>query len=343
MSALLKPSININPAHATNNIDTQQAGLYQIAPNNSNIIVRVNTTSQIGLSGEIRLNSTVNPHVFQGYNGTNWVDLNALQGITGARGQDFNNIVNFNNLALSTNASSNVSLGSIFSSSFVNVSQNISNVNIRSINSGNYTINSNLAINSLNISQNSNTITLTPQPLPYKWDFTGSTNTVSLLKNALLDSVNYSWGDTSKWIVKQNTTILKGQAVKITNDTSSTNLVIMPITYQSLIGTHSFNTSMNMLGIATEMKVGGETCLVCTKGITTVLCTEQITPEFTISTTVSIVGLDGIVGKDGGIFCNINPSPSVNYIKAGYFLESGNIARNTNYSLFYVNPQYVIS
>ena len=244
--SLLKPSININPAYTTNNIDTYKAGLYQIAPNNSNLIVRVNTTSNIGLSGEIQLNTALSPHKFQGYNGSGWVDLNATQGQQGVPGIDFTNAVNFNNLALPGDTSAPVSLGSIFATTYANVALDISNVNIRSLQSGQYTINSNLEVQSLEISQNSNIITLTPQPLPYTWNFTSGGNTVSMLKNASGDAINYSWGECSNWIVKQGSTVLKGQAVQITNDTPNSNLVIIPMTYTSLIGVNPFTTPMNM-------------------------------------------------------------------------------------------------
>jgi len=342
--SLLKPCININPAYTTNNIDTFQAGLYQLAPNNSNLIVRVNTTSNIGLSGEIQLNTSLFPYKFQGYNGSSWVDFNATQGQQGIPGTDFTNAVNFNNLPLPGDSSAPVSLGSIFATTHIDVSQSINDVNIRSLQSGQYTINSNLQVQSLKISQNSNIITLTPQPLPYTWNFTGSNNTISILKNAPDDVNNYSWGDSSKWIVKQGSTILKGQAVRITNDTPNSNLVIIPITYTSLTGVNPFTTPMNMLGIATQTATGGQTCVVCTKGITTALCTNNITADFISSSAVGSVGIDGLVGKDGGIFCNTTPVPMVDYIRAGYFLESGTgIASNGNYALFYVEPRFQIS
>ena len=342
--SLLKPSININPAYATNNTDSLQAGLYQIAPNNSNLIVRVNTTSNIGLSGEIQLNTSLITPTFQGYDGSGWVDFNATIGATGPPGQDFTNAVNFNNLPLPGDSSIPVALGSVFATTFVDVSQSISDVNIRSLQGGAYTINSNLEVQSLEISQNSNIITLTPQPLPYTWDFAGSNNTVSVLKNASIDVNNYSWGESSRWIVKQGSTVLKGQAVQITNDSPSSNLVIIPMSYTSLVGVNPFTTPLNMLGIATQTATGGNTCIVCTKGITTALCTSNITAEFSGSTAVSSVGLDGLVGKDGGIFCTITTTPLVDYIRAGYFLESGTgVASNGAYALFYVEPRFQFS
>jgi len=342
--SIIKPTININPAYATNSTDTLQAGLYQLAPNNSNLVVRVNTTSNIGLAGEIQLNTALVTPTFQGYDGTSWVDFNATTGPQGLPGQDFTNAVNFNNLPLPGDSSTLVALGSVFATTYADVSMSLSNVNIRSLQGGNYTINSNLSVKSLNISQNSNIITLTSQPLPYTWDFSGSNNTVSTLKNATGDLVNYSWGETSKWIVKAGTTITKGQAVRITNDTASSNIVITPIQYTSLAGINPFTTPLNMLGIATETVTGGNACVVCTKGITSVLCTSNITTDFVSSSAVSSVGIDGIVGKDGGIFCNTTPVPVVDYIRAGYFLESGiGIAANGNYALFYVEPRFQIA
>jgi hypothetical protein len=342
--SILKPTININPQYATNQTDTHQAGLYQISPNNSNLIVRVNTSSNIGLSGEIQLNTSITPPIFQGYNGLNWIDFNATQGLQGIPGQDFTNAVNFNNLGLPGDTNVNVAIGSIFASTFVDVSQSISNVDIRSLQGGSHIVNSNLSIQSLTLSQNSNIITLQPQPLPYKWDFSGSNNTISLLKNSPIDTINYSWGETSKWIVKQGSTVSKGQAVRITRETTTSNIVIIPITYTTLSGVSPFSSPMNMLGIATQNANSGESCIVCTKGITTVLCTSNITTDFIASTDVAVVGIDGIVGKDGGVFCNTTPVPMVDYIRAGYFLESGvGVANNGNYSLFYVEPRFQIS
>jgi hypothetical protein len=341
--SLLKPTININPAYSSNHIDTHQAGLYQITPNSSNLAVRVNTTANIGLAGEIQLNTAINPIRFQGYNGTAWVDFNATQGPQGVPGQDFTNAVNFNNLPLPGDSSVPVSLGSVFATTFVDVSQSISDVNIRSLQGGTYTVNSNLTLQTLSLSQNSNIITLESQPLPYNWDF-ASNNTVSYLKNAPADTINYGWGETSIWIVKQGSTVLKGQAVRIAADTPSSNIVITPISYNSLTGVNPFTTPLNMLGIATQSAVGGESCIVCTKGITSVLCTNNITVDFVSTTDVPAVGIDGIVGKDGGVFCNTTPVPMVDYIRAGYFLESGlGVANNGNYALFYVEPRFVVS
>jgi len=335
----IKPSILVNPNYSTNGISTdkQQAGWYQIAPNSSNLALRVNY-SNIGLSGEIQLNTTTG--VFQGSNGTAWIDFNASQGPQGNPGQDFTNAINFNNLTSNIIVGSVVPLASVFATTYANVAANISNVNIRSLQGGSYPINSNLTVNSMVLTQNSNIITMSSQPLPYSWNFTSGKNTVSYLKNATSDTPYYGWGETSSWIVKNGITVLKGQAVSLTRDSiSSSNIVIAPITYTSLVGVNPFNTSFNfnMLGIANETVVGNgsNTCIVCTKGITTVLCTSNIASGFSPTNDISFVGTNGLVGKDGGIFCVTN-DPTVDYIKAGYFLESGvGLATNGNYTLFY--------
>lgn len=335
----LKPSILINPNYATNNLDTNKAGWYQIQPSSSNIALRV-AYSNIGLNGEIRLNTTSIPPVFQGNNGSGWVNFNALTGQTGPRGTDFTNAVNFNNLGANTTPGSNVTLGSIFATTYANVAADISNINIRSLQGSTYTINSNLSINSISLTQNSNVITINSNPLPYKWDFTGNNNnTVNYLKDSSSTiTPSNSWGETSRWIVQSGKSVSKGQAVTITKDNITSNLVIAPITY-SILSNISITSPFNMLGIATNNASSGNVCVVCTKGITTVKCTDQITNDFTRSDSVSSIGIPGLIGKDGYIFNNQISYPNVIYIKAGYFLESGNnVSTNGNYALFYVDP-----
>ena len=342
----LKQAILVNPQYATNNVDTKQAGWDQIMPNTSNLALRVNY-SNIGLQGEIRINTTSVPPVFQGNNGSAWVDFNAVIGPTGPAGQDFTNAVNFNNLGANSSAGIEVPLANIFTTTYANVAMGISNVNIRSLQGSQYTINSNLTVDSIILSQNSNVITINTQPLPYNWDFTSgisggnnsTLNTVSNLKNASSDTNFFGWGETSNWIVKQDQTVLKGQAVRLTSDVASSNIVITPITYTNLSLLNPFITPFNMLGIATQTVSGGNQCVVCTKGITTVLCTSNITTDFVITSDVSSVGLFGLVGKDAGIFYPTQVNIG-DYIIAGYFLESSPIlANNGNYALFYVDPQ----
>lgn len=331
----LKSSILINPNYATNNVDTHQAGWYQISPNSSNLALRV-INSNIGLSGEIRLNTSSG--IFQGSNGSAWIDFSATQGPQGNPGQDFTNAVNFNNLGSNTASGTSVPLASVFATTYANVAASISNVNIRSIQGGQYIVNSNLTINSMSLSQNSNVITLSPQPLPYISFNQFPNNTLTYLKNSPNDSQFFSWGEYSYWTVQQGATIIKGQAVRITNDISSSNIVIAPIAYTTLIGASSFSMPFNVLGIATMSASSGGICGVCTKGMTTALCTNNIASGFSPVNDIPFVGAYGLIGADGGLFC-VNSSPTVDYMKAGYFLESGSsLAVNGNYVLFYVDP-----
>ena len=336
-SSQLKPAININPAFATNNLDNGQAGLYQISPNSSSLATRL-SYSNIGLLGEIRLNTTQAPAIFQGYSSNGWVDFNASVGPQGPPGLDFTNTVNFINADQSGDPSNIVVQAGIFSTTYANVAAGISNVVIRSLEGGDYSVNNNLTIQSPILSQNSNIITISGQPIPYTWNFGFGKNTIDYLKNSPSDPLFYGWGETSKWVVKTGENVVKGQAVRLTSDLG--NIAIMPVTYSSLAGISPFTTPFNMLGIALEDSSSGSDCLVCTKGITTVLCTSNITTDFVSSSSVSDAGIDGIVGRDGGIFCNTTPTPLVNYIRAGYFLTSGTgVAANGNYILFYVDPK----
>ena len=126
------------------------------------------------------------PPVFQGNNGSAWVNFNALQGPTGPNGIDFTNAVNFNNLGSNTAVGTQVPLASIFATTYADVSLSLSNVNIRSLQGAPYIVNSNLSINSMLLTQNSNIIALQPQPIPYNWNFSGSNNTVNYLKNSII-------------------------------------------------------------------------------------------------------------------------------------------------------------
>jgi len=262
MSKLI-PSILTNPNYATNSLDTEKAGWYQIEPKSSNVALRVNY-SDIGLSGEVRLNNTVSPPIFQGNNGSAWVTFNATQGVQGSSGQDFTNAVNFNNLGANSAVETTVALGSVFASTLVDISQSLSNVNIRSLQGSSYIVNSNLTVTSTELTQNSNVITINSKPLPYNWDFTGTQNTLTNLKD-----ITTGWGETSKWIVKTGgSSVSRGQAVRITRETATSNIVIQPITYTTLTSISPFTTPLNILCIATEDASAGGTCSVCTKDTT---------------------------------------------------------------------------
>jgi hypothetical protein len=340
---MLQPqTLFTNPQYATNNYDPQSAGWYTTSPSDSNIALRV-AYSNLAIAGEIRLNSTTGmsgmtgPAVFQGYDGAAWVNMNPDAGPTGPAGADFTNQVNFNNLQPSPDMSTIVPLGSVFASTYVNVGAAISNVNIRSLQGGNVVING-ADVSTMVITQNSNIITLNSQPLPYVWDFTPN-NLVSYYKSGGGDTVFKAFGDVSNWVVQSGAIITKGTAVQITRDITTANLVIAPLTYSPSTVINPFLTPYNILGIALENSTGGQTCNVCVKGITTVLCTNSVGTGFIPTAGISAVGLSGLVGCDAGIFCS-SMIPMGEYIRAGFFMESGlSIAGAGQYVLFYVDTK----
>ena len=336
-------TIFINPQYATNNYDANAPGWYVTSPSNSNLALRVQY-SNLSIAGEIRLNSSTGAtgptgstgsNIFQGYDGSSWVDFNAVVGPTGSAGLDFTNQVNFINTSnLSADTINPVTFGNVFSTTYSNVANNISNVYVRSLYAGNVTISSNDSIPSLLIAQNSNVITLTSQPLPYQWEFT-SNAMIANYKSGSGDMVFKASGDVSQWLVKTGYSVVRGSAVRIANDGDS--VAIVPMMYSSTSHINPFAVPANVIGIALEDSIGGETCLVCTKGVTTVVCTNNTSLDFNPTSGLSDVGLPGLVGCDSGIFCN-SMIPAGEYIRAGFFLESGlSIAGNNQYVLFNVD------
>ena len=335
-------SVYINPQYTTNNYDAHAAGWYVTSPSNSNLALRVQNTN-LNIDGEIRLYNTgpTGTSIFQGYDGTKWVNFNALTGPTGAAGLNFTDQVNFINTSNLAPISSNVTFGNIINTPFVNTALDISTVYARSLYAGNVTITSGNIISSMQIMQNSNVIILISQPIPYQWDFS-SNAMITKYKSGSGDSVFKASGDVSKWLVKTGYNIVKGTAVRIVNSDSGTNsnIAIIPMSYIPSTHINPFANPANVIGIALENASGGNSCRVCTKGITTVLCTSNTSVDFVPTSSLSVVGLPGLVGCDGGVFCN-GMIPAGEYIRAGFFLESNTggsgIAGLGQYVLFNVD------
>ena len=70
------------------NNDTKLTGWYK-TPNNNQVALRVGNNN-LELDGIIRFNN----NSFEGYNGSNWVKLNADKGDKGDNGKNFNELVN---------------------------------------------------------------------------------------------------------------------------------------------------------------------------------------------------------------------------------------------------------
>jgi hypothetical protein len=331
-------TVFVNPEYATNNNDPLAAGFYVTSPSNSNLALRT-YYSNINIAGEIRFVPMVGPTgSFQGYNGSQWVNFNANTGPTGPSGKDFTNQVNFNNGTGLIDTSNVVTYGEVFATTTANVALNLSNVNVRGLYGGNVTLSSLDDVQSLVIAQNSNVITLTSQPLPYMWD-NATSNLVATYKSSSGDALFKAYGETVQWqVLPTSPTINKGTAVRLSTD-GVNKIGLVPLNYLPSIHIDPFSAPYNILGIALNNAIAGSNCTVCTKGITTVLCTSNISLDFSYTAGVTSAGLPGLVGCDGGIFCN-SSIPIGEYIRAGFFLENGlSVAANGNYILFQVDPK----
>jgi len=302
------------------------------------------SNSNLMMPGTIRFNETTT--TFQGFNGNDWVTFNAVQGPPGDPGLNASQLFNFINLPEEYNILDDGPRGEIYQSS------GTTNVYMRSIQSGIVDINAGLTAMSLNIENDTNYVKLTPQPQPYVWDFT-TNNNISYMKSLVSDTKFKAFGKISKWIVKSGKTILAGSAVRISLESPGfTQMVIEPFTYNTLSDFGLINTSelgLGFLGISLMNKSGGESCEVCTEGITTAIIgqyIEQVSP-FPSITAVN-AGKYAFVNSNSTLFTPNSLTPMKTFISlvAGYWLEkktlnfypsdiSGSV-NDDNLGLFYV-------
>jgi len=300
------------------------AGWYQERNINSPSL-RIGDTNML-LTGGLRLNKTTKPYKFQGYTGANWVDFNATKGDVGSNGQSFSGIVNF------TNVGNGVGM---FKTSIINT-ENSGNdtVEMRTLQAGTFDLNSSITSQSaMSITQGTNDITLNPVPQPYTWDF-ASNSQIAYFKSSDSDSKFKAWGRISKWTVKDSTTVKKGEPVRITNNSGNTALRIEPFT--SSTNPSGSAGAFSYLGISLQEITGEATCDVCTQGITTIICGDATVDDLVSSSTnINGVGSMGVINRAGRIY-NPSSDPVSNYVKGGYFLESGSVANDNSTVLFYV-------
>jgi hypothetical protein len=292
------------------------------------------SNSNLMMPGTIRFNETSS--IFQGFNGNDWVTFNAEQGPTGDPGLNASQLFNFINLP----QDAVVPRGEIYESS------GTTNVYLRSIQSGIVDINAGLTAISLNIENDTNYVKLTPQPQPYVWDFT-TNNNISYMKSLVSDTKFKAFGKISKWIVKSDKTILAGSAVRISLESPGfTQMVIEPFIYTNLsdLNLQSNQSGLGFLGISLENKSGGESCEVCTEGITTAIMGEYSISPITSKSSIN-AGQYAFVNSNATVFTPNNLTSMNTFISlvAGYWVEkttitfyaSGTVSNN-NLGLFYV-------
>lgn len=294
--------------------DKQKAGWYLDRLHNDKTL-RL-SDSDITLSGSVRFNR--NNSTFQGFNGTSWVDFNATQGEQGEAGT--NGISTFDMINLpdgETNA------GEVYAST------DGTDVNFRTLKTTTFDINPAMTdIDALSITKSDNYLTLTPASRPYSWDFS-SNNSITYLKSSSGDATFKAFGQTSTWKVKSSSSVTAGTIVRITLSVSgtgytesTTELVIEPYTYSAL--QEEINEGSAVLGVALQTKSGGNSCLVCTEGITTVLIGDGDGAGNQTSSTIDGPGAFGFVGYDGRVYNeSLSTGVSSNTPSIGYWLERG--------------------
>lgn len=300
--------------------DNQKAGWYLDRFHNDRTL-RV-SDSDILLDGIVRFNR--NNSIFQGFNGTSWVDFNATRGETGADGSD--GIASFDVVNL---PSGETVAGEIYAGDSGN------DVQLRSLTTTTFDANSAITgVDSIGITKSDNYLTLTANPRPYEWDFS-SNNTISYLKSSTSDSVFKAFGTISVWKVKSDKSVTAGTVVRATLSVatagyseSTTELVIEPYTYSAL--QEEINEGAGVLGIALQTKSGGATCKVCTEGITSVLMGTGDGAGNQTSNTIDGPGAYGFVGYDGRVYNeSLSTGVSSNTPSVGYWLERGTFTAGT--------------
>lgn len=310
--------------------DNKKSGWYYNRLQN-NKTLRVGD-SDIMLDGIVRFNR--NNNIFQGFNGTTWVDFNAVKGDTGEDGADGITTFDVANLPSGETVDGEVYSGTVNNE-----------LRFRSLSSGTVNINEALTgVSSINITKSDDYLTLTPTPQPYVWDFS-TNNNISYLKSSISDSTFKAFGTITNWKVKSGETITAGTIVRITLSVSgtgytnsTTELVIEPYTYSA--SQEEISEGSGVLGVAIQTKTGGSSCQVCTQGVTTVLMGSGGGAGNQTSTSIDGPGAYGFAGYDGKVYNeSLSTGIGTNTPTVGYWLERGAFSSGTGV-LFYVKPAF---
>jgi hypothetical protein len=310
--------------------DKKKAGWYFDRFHNDKTL-RV-SDSDLLLPGTIRFNYSNN--AFQGFNGESWVEFNGIQGEKGEDGED--GIASFDVDNLPKNQTLD---GEVYSGKVDN------ELRFRSLNTTTFDINQAITnVDSISITKSDDYLTLVANPRPYQWDMS-SNNTVTYFKSSLSASTLKAFGTIQSWKVKIGQTVTIGTAVRITLSVSgtgykeaTTELVIEPYTYSA--SQEEIKAGSAPLGIAMETKTGGNSCLVCTDGITTVVMGDGNGAGNQTSTSIDGPGAHGFVGYDGKVYNeSISTGISSNTPTMGYWLERGSFNLGSAV-LFYVKTSF---
>jgi hypothetical protein len=215
----------------------------------------------------------------------------------------------------------------------------------RSLNTTTFDINQAITnVDSVSITKSDNYLTLVANPRPYQWDMS-SNNTVDYFKSSLSSSTLKAFGTIQTWKVKSGETVTIGTAVRITLSVSgtgynntTTELVIEPYTYS--VSQEEIKAGSAVLGIAMQTKTGGNSCLVCTEGITTVVMGNGNGAGNQTSNVIDGPGAHGFIGYDAKVYNeSLSTGISSNTPTMGYWLERGSFSVGSGV-LFYVKTSF---
>lgn len=311
------------------NIIEYVTGWYQ-NKNENDVTLRI-SNNNTEIIGSLRLNTNISPPIFQGYNGRNWVDFNASRGLKGESSNKFDINLCINKLGCENNENNNNNnKGYIIDSDTYFVNNQLF-FDVKPIISSKVLRNGEF-INSIDIINNEENIILKPNFVPHVEDL--SNIKIYDIKSNPTDQTFKSVCTTKKYKVLEDEIVSKGQIVSL--EIQNNGLFIKPANYNKQL--NLFRNNIVCVGVALQDCLGGQECLVCTKGITTVKLSQNIPIEYTSDCDINSKD-NGLLSSDGFLFKSVI-KPSVDYINCGYFLENCQTELNeTNdkYVLFYVN------
>ena len=308
--------------------DDNVTGFYS-SKNSSVLNLRIQESDK-ELDGIIRLNKNNpdEPFVFEGFNGTDWVQFNAIKGAKGDEGENKLNQFEFINI----NKDELEDQGLIFKD--IESDGDNKNVLFRSLVSEPMLYNENqLQLNTLNITTKEDNILLSANPQPFNWDL--STISIEEMRTPIVKMENNKtriiskcYGEYKIVNVKPNVTIESGQFVSL--EVYEDRLVVVPFNIKSN-NPNKFLEPYNIFGIALEEIEPSdhlEKIKICIKGITMVkYCDDntQIDSHLMSLKQINKIGTIGLLSKNGFVFnCPIKPASDINYINVGYFIEDNN-------------------
>lgn len=307
------------------NISDYVTGWYQ-SKNENDVTLRV-SNNNTNLLGSIRLNTNLEPPVFQGYNGLEWVNFNAVRIVDGkVEIPTTSSILKINNSISYDSNEENT--GYIIEPRNINLNEPNS-LNFRKLTSEKIEINGKMK-DLIKIKNENEKIILSYEPQPYIID--NSNIDLNNLKSSDSDIISKYKGSIQKYTVYPDEIISKGQFVCLKK--YNNNYYIKPVTYKNKL--NLFKDNILVIGVALQNCLGEQQCLVCTEGITTVKISKDIPLEYTSDSDIYYSNY-GLLSKDGFVFKSIT-KPSFDYINCGYFMEDIKItdSNESQYCLFYV-------